>query len=85
MQKVLIVDDEVEIRNMLEKCLQREGVLGIPCENGKQALERIKKQNIDVVILDIMMAGLDGLEVLRQIREKDKEIPVIFLSARQEE
>lgn len=85
MQKVLIVDDEVEIRDMLVKCLQREGVLGIPCENGKQALECIKKQNIDVVILDIMMADLDGFEVLRQIREKDKEIPVIFLSARQEE
>ena len=85
MQQVLIVDDEKEIRNMLMKCLQREGISGIPCTNGKEALESIKKQDIDLVILDIMMADMDGFEVLRQIREKDKEIPVIFLSARQEE
>ena len=85
MQQVLIVDDEEEIRNMLMKCLQREGISGIPCTNGKEALESIKKQDIDLVILDIMMADMDGFEVLRQIREKDKEIPVIFLSARQEE
>lgn len=85
MQQVLIVDDEEEIRNMLMKCLQREGISGIPCTNGKEALESIKKQDIDLVILDIMMADMDGFEVLRQIREEDKEIPVIFLSARQEE
>lgn len=85
MQQVLIVDDEEEIRNMLMKCLQREGSLGIPCTNGKEALDSIKKQDIDLVILDIMMEDMDGFEVLRQIREKDKEIPVIFLSARQEE
>lgn len=85
MQQVLIVDDEEEIRNMLMKCLPREGISGIPCTNGKEALESIKKQDIDLVILDIMMADMDGFEVLRQIREKDKEIPVIFLSARQEE
>lgn len=85
MQQVLIVDDEKEIRDMLVKCLQREGIKGISCENGKQALECLKKEEIDLVLLDIMMADLDGFEVLRQIREKNKEIPVIFLSARQEE
>lgn len=85
MQQVLIVDDEEEIREMLIKCLKREGIAGIPCSNGQEALRNIKEQNIDMVILDIMMADMDGFEVLRQIREKDKEIPVIFLSARQEE
>ena len=58
---------------------------GIPSLNGQEALENIKKQDIDLVILDIMMADMDGFEVLRRIREMDKEIPVIFLSARQEE
>lgn len=85
MQHVLIVDDEEEIRNMLIKCLHREGILGIPCQNGLEALENIKKQDIDLVLLDIMMADMDGFEVLRYIREIDSEIPIIFLSARQEE
>lgn len=85
MQQILIVDDEEEIRNMLVKCLKREGMLGIPCSNGREALETIEKQDMDLVILDIMMDDMDGFEVVRQIREKDKEIPVIFLSARQEE
>ena len=85
MQQVLIVDDEEEISNMLIKCLSREGIKGIPSLNGQEALENIKKQDIDLVILDIMMADMDGFEVLRRIREMDKEIPVIFLSARQEE
>ncbi|MDD6742294.1 response regulator transcription factor [Roseburia sp. MUC/MUC-530-WT-4D] len=85
MQQVLIVDDEEEIRNMLVKCLKREGISGIPCENGVKALEIVQHQKIDMVILDIMMADMDGFEVLRDIREYDNEIPVIFLSARQEE
>ena len=85
MQQVLIVGDEEEISNMLIKCLSREGIKGIPSLNGQEALENIKKQDIDLVILDIMMADMDGFEVLRRIREMDKEIPVIFLSARQEE
>lgn len=85
MQQVLIVDDEEEIRDMLIKCLHREAIEGVPCANGKEALECINKRDIDLVILDIMMEDMDGFEVLRRIREKDKEIPVIFLSARQEE
>ncbi|MDD6481145.1 MAG: response regulator transcription factor [Lachnospiraceae bacterium] len=85
MQQVLIVDDEEEIREMLIKCLQREGITGIPCSNGQDALKHIAQREIDLVILDIMMADMDGFEVLQHIRNKDKDIPVIFLSARQEE
>ena len=85
MQKVLIVDDEAEIRDMLVKCLCRENLSGIPCQNGHKALEELEKNEIDLVILDIMMADMDGFEVLQHIRSKDKDLPVIFLSARQEE
>lgn len=85
MQQVLIVDDEEEIREMLIKCLKIEGVMGIPCANGREALENLQKHDIDLVILDIMMEDMDGFEVLKNIREKNKDIPVIFLSARQEE
>ena len=76
MPKVLVVDDETEIRQMLLKYLKREGICGIECENGTEALAYLKENAVDLVILDIMMAGMDGFEVLKQIP---------FLSARQEE
>ena len=71
MEQVLIVDDEEEISNMLIKCLSREGIKGISSLHGQDALEKLRKQNIDLVILDIMMADMDGFEVLRHIREMD--------------
>ena len=85
MPKVLVVDDETEIRQMLLKYLKREGICGIECENGTEALAYLKENAVDLVILDIMMAGMDGFEVLKQIRQRMGEIPVILLSARQEE
>lgn len=85
MPKVLMVDDETEIRQMLLKYLKREGICGIECENGAEALAYLKENAVDLVILDIMMAGMDGFEVLKQIRQRMGEIPVILLSARQEE
>lgn len=85
MSNVLVVDDEAEIRQMLLKYLKREGICGVECENGTEALAYLKEHPVDLVILDIMMAGMDGFEVLKQIRQKLGEIPVILLSARQEE
>ena len=85
MPKVLVVDDETEIRQMLLKYLKREGICGIECENGTEALAYLKENAVDLVILDIMMAGMDVFEVLKQIRQRMGEIPVILLSARQEE
>ena len=85
MPKVLVVDDETEIRQMLLKYLKREGICGIECENGTEALAYLKENAVNLVILDIMMAGMDGFEVLKQIRQRMGEIPVILLSARQEE
>lgn len=85
MQTVLVVDDEEEIRDMLKAYLKREGINTIGCQNGAQALETIEKQEVHLVILDIMMEELDGFEVLRRLREKYPKLPVIFLSARQEE
>ena len=70
---------------MLLKYLKREGICGIECENGTEALAYLKENAVDLVILDIMMAGMDGFEVLKQIRQRMGEIPVILLSARQEE
>lgn len=85
MQTVLVVDDEEEIRDMLKAYLKREGLNVISCSNGADALDVITKQEVHLVLLDIMMEELDGFEVLRRLREKQEEIPVIFLSARHEE
>lgn len=84
-EKVLIVDDEMEIRELISTYLRREKIQTIECENGGEALLRLKKEPFDLVILDIMMEDMDGYEVLRHIRNQYESMPVIFLSARQEE
>ena len=85
MNIILIVDDEEEIRNMIIAYLKREGLNGIGASNGVDALQILKRQEVNLVILDIMMEGFDGFEVLKQIRQNHPKTPVIFLSARQEE
>ena len=85
MQTVLVVDDEEEIRDMLKTYLKREGLNVIGCSGGAEALDVVARQEVHLVILDIMMEELDGFEVLRRLREKHQQLPVIFLSARQEE
>lgn len=84
-EKVLIVDDEQEIRELISTYLKRENIQVIECENGSTALLHLKKEPVDLIILDIMMEDMDGYEVLREIRKVYENLPVIFLSARQEE
>lgn len=79
--KILIADDEAEIRNVLRLYLEIDGYEVVEAENGLEALEKIQKERPDLVILDIMMPGLDGFRVLRNIREHNN-IPVIMLSAK---
>lgn len=79
--KILIADDEAEIRNVLHLYLEIDGYEVVEAENGPEALEKMKREQPDLVILDIMMPGLDGYRVLRNIREQNN-IPVIMLSAK---
>lgn len=79
--KILIADDEAEIRDVLHLYLEIEGYEVVEAENGPEALDMIRKEEPDLVILDIMMPGLDGYRVLRNIREKNN-VPVIMLSAK---
>lgn len=84
-EKILIVDDEVEIRELISMYLKRENIQTVECENGRQALLNLDKSRFDLVILDIMMEDMNGYDVLKHIRSKYENLPVIFLSARQEE
>lgn len=83
--KILVVDDEEELRELVAKYLGREGMEVIQAHCGRKALECIAASEFDLVVLDIMMKDLDGFEVLRRIRKIKPYLPVLFLSARQED
>lgn len=79
--KILIADDEAEIRDVLHLYLEKDGYEVVEAADGVETMEKIRKEKPDLVILDIMMPGLDGYRVLRNIRENNN-IPVIMLSAK---
>lgn len=84
MYNILVVDDDKEIVKAIEIYLGKENYKIIKAYDGEQALEKIKENQIQLVILDIMMPKKDGIETLEEIR-KDKNIPVIMLSAKSED
>lgn len=79
--KILIADDEPEIRDLLRLYLEKDGYDIIEAADGMEAMTAVNEEQIDLVILDIMMPGMDGYRILRNIREKNN-IPVIILSAK---
>ncbi|OCA96626.1 DNA-binding response regulator [Clostridium beijerinckii] len=84
MNSVLVVDDEKEIVELIDFYLKNNGYNTFRALNGNEALEIFEKEQVDIMILDIMMPGLDGKEVLRKVREKINT-PIIFLSAKGED
>lgn len=83
-KSILIVDDEDNIRNLLAVYLRKEGFEIYEADNGVEALNLIKNNRIDFIVLDIMMPMMDGFETLKILR-KDSDIPVMMLSARAED
>lgn len=77
---VLLVDDEKDFVEMLSLRLQEAGERVTPAYNGKECLDTLEKKNIDVVILDIKMPGMDGIETLREIKRKHPLAEVIMLT-----
>lgn len=84
MNSILICDDELDIVNALKIYLEADGYNIYTAFNGKEALEIVKENDIQLVILDIMMPIMDGIETMAEIR-KFSNIPVIFLSAKSED
>ena len=84
--KLLIVDDDRDIVELLHKKLVQEGYEVVVAFDGEEALLKVKEDNPDVILLDLMLPKLNGFEVLKEIREKfkDKWRPVIIISAKTE-
>lgn len=82
--KILVVDDEKEIRNLLEIYLLNEGYEVTKAKDGLEALELIDKEDFDLIVLDIMMPKMDGIQVCKSIR-KEKNTPILMLSAKSED
>ena len=81
---ILGADDEIEILDSLELFLNKEGIRFIKADNGLSALELFKKENPHMVLLDVMMPGLDGFQVLKKIRETS-HVPAIMITAKSED
>ncbi|MFZ3072292.1 MAG: response regulator [Thermodesulfobacteriota bacterium] len=79
--RLLIVDDEDGIRLLYKEELEEEGYDTEIASSGEEALEKLKDAKVDLVLLDIKMPGMDGVEVLRRIKEKWKSLPVILCTA----
>ncbi|WP_096153687.1 MULTISPECIES: response regulator transcription factor [Bacillus] len=82
--RILVVDDEDRIRRLLKMYLERENYVIEEADNGSSALELAFNNDYDLILLDIMMPGMDGIEVCKELREK-KATPVIMLTAKGEE
>ncbi len=77
---VLVVDDEQEFRDMTIKRLTKRELAAEGAESGEQAIEKIKRGDFDVVLLDVKMPGMDGVETLRQIKQMKPLIEVVMLT-----
>ncbi|HBD93955.1 MAG: hypothetical protein A2015_12075 [Spirochaetes bacterium GWF1_31_7] len=84
-ERVLIVDDEKEIRDLIAKYLRKENMEITEADSGEKALSLIHVYKYDLVILDIMMGGIDGFEVVRKVRSDNDELHIMILSAREED
>ncbi len=82
---VLIVDDERPIVDILKYNLEKEGYETIEAYDGAEALDMALNQNPDIILLDVMLPKMDGFEVCRKVREKKPTVPILMLTAREEE
>ena len=82
--RILIAEDEVEIARALKVLLEKNKCAADIVHNGKDAWDFVRQGKYDVIVLDIMMPGMDGLEVLRRARESHISAPVMLLTARSE-
>jgi DNA-binding response OmpR family regulator len=84
MARILLVDDEQAVQKLLSYPLQKEGYEVVRAHDGREALERFAEQRFDLVVLDIMLPRVDGIEVCRRLRSRS-QVPIIMLTAKDDE
>lgn len=85
MLKILIVEDQIDLANGLEVNLKKEGYKVLKTGTGEEAIQMAIRDLPDLIILDIMLPGISGLDVCRELRQKSIKIPIIMLTAKSEE
>jgi len=80
MTTVAVIDDQALMRDMMAVALRRQGFQVIAAANGREALQKLADVKVDVVVTDIFMPEADGIEVLRELRRRDPDMPVIAVS-----
>ena len=80
-KKLLIVDDQFGIRVLLNEVFEKDGYETMQASNGKQALKLVKDKEPDLILLDMKIPGMDGLEILREIKKMDVKSDVIMMTA----
>ena len=82
MAKILIVEDNLELNATVSEYFESNNYEVVSCYNGIEALSKLSSSNFDLIISDIMMPQMDGFSMVEKIREKDSQIPIIFMTAR---
>lgn len=82
-KRIMIVDDDMTLRELYEERVKAEGYTIISASDGEEAFEKALKEKPDLILLDIMMPKINGIDVMKMLREKDetKDIPIIILTA----
>ncbi|KKM70128.1 hypothetical protein LCGC14_1443870, partial [marine sediment metagenome] len=80
-EKILVIDDEPDIGWLFSKILSEEGYKVLISLNGEEGISKIKKEKPDLVFLDLKLPGMDGIEILKEIRTFDKDLLIIVLTA----
>lgn len=81
--KILIVDDDMTLRELYEERMKQEGYVILSASDGEEAIEKATKEHPDLILLDVMMPKINGIDVMKMLREKDEtsDIPIIILTA----
>jgi DNA-binding response OmpR family regulator len=79
--KILVVDDDLHIQRLYKEEFEDEGYEVVVASNGQEALELFERESPDIVTLDILLPDIDGIRILRQMKEKNPKIPVIMSTA----
>lgn len=84
-QHILVVDDEIAIRRFLRTSLSSQGFQVLEAENGRSALDQLKRHHIDLLILDLGLPDMDGAEIIGRLRQSASPVPILVLSSRTDE